>query len=266
MRPSLLPLGVRGLLLPACLLALTACSKSDTPGAPIGSAQTTSGPKPTGATGLIGAAKIGGQVLFHGPVPAFREPSAPFPECGERTPQDPLQVSQSGGVANAFVYIKDGLPPGDYPLPTAPVLLDQKACDYHPRVFGIRAGQPLQIRNSDPVLHNVHSRGAGAGLAGGPNAFNVAMPVQGMSTTRSFPEPQVPVSIGCDVHPWMRAFAGVVSHPFFAVTGADGSFSLENLPAGTYTLEAWHERLGRTTAQVIVSANAAAQVQLEFKP
>jgi len=216
--------------------------------------------------GATGSSRITGVVSFHGPVPAFREPVAPFPECGQRTPQDPLRVSAAGQVANAFVYVRDGLAPGDYPLPPEPVLLDQKACDYQPRVFGIRAGQTLLVRNSDNVLHNVHARGAGAGLAGGPDAFNVAMPVQGGTVKRNFPEPQVPVAIGCDVHPWMRAFAGVVTHPFFAVTGDDGAFSLGGLPAGTYTLEAWHERLGRTSAQVTVGADQTQLVQLEFKP
>jgi len=218
------------------------------------------------APGLTGNARITGSIFFHGPVPAFREPSAPFPECGARTPQDPLHVSTDGRVANVFVYVKDGLPPGEYPLPAEPVLLDQKACDYHPRVFGIRAGQALTVRNSDDLLHNVHARGAGAGLSGGPDAFNVAMPVQGATVTRNFPLAQVPVAIGCDVHPWMRAYAGVVANPFFAVTGDDGTFSLTGLPAGTYTIEAWHERLGRATASVTVSGSETVVSNLEFKP
>jgi len=243
------------------LLSLFACRPSSN-GEPVKSAPTSNAPT---APGLRGTARITGDVLFHGPVPAFREPAAPFPECGERKPQDPLHVT-AGRVANAFVYIKEGLPPGDYPLPSTPVLLDQQACDYHPRVFGIRAGQPLLIKNSDPLLHNVHSHGAGAGLSGGANAFNVAMPVQGATATRSFPEAQVPVAIVCDVHPWMRAFAGVVNHPFFAVTGDDGAFSLDGLPAGTYTVEAWHERLGRATAVVTLGGAETALAHLEFKP
>jgi Carboxypeptidase regulatory-like domain len=162
--------------------------------------------------------------------------------------------------------VREGLPPGDYPVPAAPVELDQKECDYLPRVFGIRPGQPLSIKNSDNLLHNVNARGSGAGLSRGPNAFNVAMPLQGLKTTRSFGEPQVAVTITCDVHPWMRAYAGVVPHPFFAVTDASGAFAIGGLPAGSYTLEAWHERLGKTTVQVTVAEGARAEAALEFKP
>ena len=224
---------------------------------------TTNAPRVEGARGN---ARITGSVLFRGPVPTFREPSAPFPDCGERTPQDPLRVSSEGRVANVFVYIKEGLPPGDYALPTAPILLDQRACDYHPRVFGIRAGQQLVIRNSDKLLHNVRSHGDGAGLTQSANTFNVAMPNEGMTLTKIFPEAQVPVALNCDVHPWMRAYAGVVAHPFFAVTGDDGTFSLSGLPAGTYTLEAWHERLGRTSVTIKLGADESANANLEFKP
>ncbi len=216
--------------------------------------------------GARGNSRITGSVLFRGPVPTFREPSAPFPECGARTPQDPLRVSGDGHLANAFVYIKDGLPPGDYALPTAPVLLDQRGCDYLPRVFGIRAGQQLVIKNSDKLLHNVRSHADGAGLTQSANSFNVAMPNEGMTLTKTFPEAQVPVALNCDVHPWMRAYGGVVAHPFFAVTGDDGAFSLSGLPAGTYTLEAWHERLGRTSMTIKLGADESASAQLEFKP
>ena len=222
---------------------------------------TPSAPAHPGATGN---ARITGGVFFRGPIPEAREPSAPFPECGQRTPQNPLEV-KDGRVANVFVYVKDGLPPGDYPIPSEPVLLDQKSCDFHPRVFGIRAGQTLQMRNSDDVLHNVDARG-NAGLSRGPNAFSVAMPIKDMTLTRKFAEAQVPVQIVCDVHPWMKSFAGVITNPFWAVTDENGAFSLNGLPAGSYTLEAWHERLGKLTAQVTVGANETRMVNLEFKP
>jgi len=245
-------------------LSLSACHSGSDASRPAGA--TPPSAKQVAAPGLTGTGRITGQIFFRGPVPQFREPSAPFPECGTRTPQDPLHVSAEGRVANVFVYVKDGLPPGTYPLPSEPVQLDQKACDYHPRVFGIRAGQPLVIKNSDDLLHNVHARGAGAGLAGGPDSFNVAMPVQNMTATRTFPDAQVPVAIVCDVHPWMRAFAGVVTNPFYAVTGDDGTYSLNGLPPGTYTVEAWHERLGRTTAQIALGGSETLVSNLEFKP
>ena len=153
-----------------------------------------------------------------------------------------MAVSSSGGVADAFVWIKDGLPPGTYPVPSEAVTLDQKGCEYRPRVFGIRAGQTLVLANSDPILHNVHAPG-----------FNVPLPSVGARVSRKFPRPEVMATITCDVHPWMRAYAGVTPHPFFAVTGADGTFSIPNLPAGSYTLQVWHEKLGMTEQKVTLA-------------
>lgn len=206
-----------------------------------------------------------GRVFFRGPVPDPGEAPHPFPECKGR-PQRALVVAEGGGLQNAFVWVKEGLPPGAYPVPTTPVELNQKECEFEPRVFGIRPGQPLLLRNSDPLLHNVHARGQGAGFSRGPNTFNKAMPIQNSKLTVALEVQQVAVTITCDVHSWMRAYAGVVDHPFFAVTDAAGSFSLEGLPAGHYTLEAWHERLGRTTAQVELAEGGTGEAVLEFKP
>ena len=219
-----------------------------------------------GVPGKTGTSTIAGRVLFTGPAPESREPAVTFPECARRIAVPPLVVGAGGALANAFVWVKDGLPPGDYPVPADKVTLDQHDCEYSPHVFGIRPGQALEVRNGDNLLHNVNARGSGAGLSRGPNAFNVAMPLQGLKVTRRFGEPQVAVTITCDVHPWMRSYAGVVPHPFFAVTGADGAFSLVGLPAGSYTLEAWHERLGRVTAEAAVAEGGNAQAVLEFKP
>jgi plastocyanin len=152
-----------------------------------------------------------------------------------------------GEIAEAFVWIREGLPEGDYPIPADPVVIDQRGCEYSPHVVGVRAGQPVAFRNDDDALHNVHALGRGS------NQFNFGMPLAGMETRRTFPLPQVMVAIGCDVHPWMRAYAGVVQHPFFAVTGADGRYALQGLPAGSYTVEAWQEALPRTTVVVSVA-------------
>jgi hypothetical protein len=116
--------------------------------------------------------------------------------------------------------------------------LNQTACRYEPHVFGIRAGQTLEIVNSDPTLHNVHA------LPASQPEFNLGMPVQNMRLKKKFEKPEVMVKFKCDVHPWMSAYAGVVAHPFFAVSGPDGTFTLPDLPEGQYVLEAWHENLG----------------------
>lgn len=196
---------------------------------------------------------IEGTVRYQGPALAPDRPPAAFaPDCGK--PPAPRTLALGGGAARdgvegALIWVSEGVPEGDYPVPAQPATLDQSGCAYRPRVFGIRAGQPLAIVNSDPVLHNVHALGVGGGLLSrGANAFNVAMPVQGMRVVRRFEAAQVPVTLTCDVHPWMRAFAGVFTHPFFAVSGPSGAFRIEGLPPGRYTLSAWHERLG-TRAQ-----------------
>lgn len=155
-------------------------------------------------------------------------------------------VNDNGTLKNVFVYVKEGLQ-GDYPPPSEPVVLDQKGCWYSPHVFGIQVNQPLQIINSDPTLHNVHA------MAEKSRSFNLGMPIQGMKFTKKFDQPEVMVTFKCDVHPWMRAYAGVLPHPFYSVTGDDGAYEIKELPAGTYVLEAWHEKYGTQTQEVTVT-------------
>jgi hypothetical protein len=152
------------------------------------------------------------------------------------------------------VWIRDGLPEGDYPIPQTPVTLDQRSCEFVPRVFGIRVGQPLVLTSSDPFLHNVH---AAAG-------FNVPMPSAGMRVQERFPSSGVMTPIRCDVHNWMRGFAGVVPHPFWAVTRDDGSFTIAQLPPGQYTVETWQERLGWRRQKVSLSGNETRNISIDY--
>jgi uncharacterized protein (DUF2141 family) len=172
--------------------------------------------------------------------------------------KEEVLVGADKGLANVFVYVKSGIN-GTYPPPPSPATIDQKGCTYHPHVFGMVAGQSLEILNSDATLHNIHS------LPEKNEAFNLGMPVQGMKYTKKFDKPEVMVRIKCDVHGWMSAFCGVVAHPFFAVTAADGTYTIKNLPAGTYTIEAWHEKFGTQTQQVTVGATDSKAVPFTFK-
>ena len=162
-------------------------------------------------------------------------------------------------LENVFVYVKDGLGNYAYDTPTDTATIDQHNCRYHPHVFGVRVGQPITILNSDPTLHNIHA------LPKGNSEFNTGQPVQGMKTTHTFDKPEIMVPFKCDVHGWMNAYVGVLDHPYFAVSDKDGKFEIKNLPPGTYTIEAWHEKLGTMTQSVTIAAKDSKEITFVFK-
>lgn len=165
-------------------------------------------------------------------------------------------VGDQGGLANVFVHVTTGLDKHSFPVPDEPVVVDQQRCWYTPRVVGVRVGQPLHVLNSDPLLHNVRAE------AQINQPFNQGQPVQGVRYQHTFSTAEVMVPLRCDVHAWMNAWVGVVAHPYFAVTGPDGRFSLPNLPAGTYSVEAWHEAAGAASGTVTVEARGVATLDL----
>jgi plastocyanin len=166
-------------------------------------------------------------------------------------------VGDEGKLGNVFVYVK-GAP--SRPAPSEPVVLEQKGCTYHPHVFGIQVGEDFVVRNDDQSLHNIHA------TPSLNDEFNQSQPFQGMEMTKKFDKVEVMVPFKCDVHPWMSAYVGVLDHPFFAVSANDGSFTIDNVPPGTYTIEAWHEKFGTRTAEVTVEDGAAAGVTFDFTP
>ena len=162
-------------------------------------------------------------------------------------------------LGNVFVYVKDGLGNYVFDPPTDMAKIDQMSCRYHPHVFGVRVGQPIEILNSDPTLHNIHA------LPKANSEFNNGQPIQGMKMTHTFTAKEVMVPFKCDVHGWMNAYVGVMDHPYFATTGKDGSFDLKGLPPGTYTIEAWHEKLGAMTQSVTLGAKESKDGNFAFK-
>jgi plastocyanin len=173
--------------------------------------------------------------------------------------QETYMVGSDGkSLANVFVYVKDGLGNYMFDTPTEPAQIDQQACRYHPHVFGMMVGQTLEILNSDPTLHNIHA------LPKGNQEFNTGQPIQGMKTTHVFTKPEVMVPFKCDVHGWMNAYVGVLPHPFFAVSAADGTYTIKGLPPGTYTIEAWHEKLGTKTQSVTIGASESKTADFSF--
>ena len=172
--------------------------------------------------------------------------------------QETYEVTD-GKLGNVFVYVKDGLGNYIYDAPAEPARIDQKDCRYHPHVFGMRVNQPLEILNSDPTLHNIHA------LPKANQEFNNGQPIQGMKMNHTFTAKEVMVPFKCDVHGWMNAYVGVLDHPYFAVTDKDGKFELKTVPPGTYTIEAWHEKLGALTQSVTLGAKETKEISFTFK-
>jgi plastocyanin len=229
-------------------------SSSETPAAP-----------PPPAFDPSTAASLTGHVTFDGTLPPADvirmdgDPKCVAAAQGEERRTE-LFVSDDGkSLGNVFIYVKDGLPQRMYAVPSAPVVFDQQKCRYVPRVLGVQVGQAVEIRNSDPLLHNVHGEGAVN------QPFDYGQPLQGIKTTHTFTTREVMIPVKCQVHNWMRGYIGVVEHPFFAVTDGSGRFSIPQLPPGTYTVEAWHERLGTQTQQITVAAKDAKTLDFTFK-
>ena len=243
-----------------CLCAAVAACSGDPSksGEPSSPAAAPDAKKVDGAT----AATIKGKVTFEGAVPANPViQMASDPACGTAEVRAETFMVDNGALQNVFVHIKDGL--GNkfiFDTPTEPVKLDQKGCRYTPHVVGLRVTQPLEVSNSDETMHNVH------GMPETNREFNQGQPVVGMKNTVAFTAPEVMIPFKCDVHGWMIAYVGVVSHPYFAVTDKAGTFELKTIPPGTYEVEAWHEKLGRQTQTVTLGEKDSKEITFTFKP
>lgn len=215
------------------------------------------------AAGQPGTGSIKGSIVIAGRIPGNSiirmgvDPKCAQLNAGARVLQAAVAATADGHLGNVFVRLRGTFPAT--PVPKEPVLIDQQKCIYAPRVVGVRVGQTLQIRNSDELLHNVHSSSTGA------NSFNIGQPKAGLVYSFTPKAEEVMVRLGCDVHRWMTAYVGVVTNPYFAVSGADGTFTIDKVPAGTYTVEAWHEQLGVVTGTVAVKGGTTAAVTLIYR-
>jgi hypothetical protein len=234
--------------------ATTASAATGTAAAPAGT-----------AAAPAGGASIAGKISFSGTAPAMENlkmDADNYCKMNHPTPVKSQEVTvNNGGLEWVLVYVKSGLPAGGkYPAPSEPIVLDQVGCMYTPHVFGVRAGQPVKIVNSDSTLHNIHP------LPAVNTQFNIGMPLKGMSQTKVFDKVELPpFHIKCDVHKWMSAYCGVFDNPFFAVSDKDGNYKITGLPAGTYVIEAWHEKYGPQDQNVTVTGTETKTADFSFK-
>ena len=250
-----------GVMVAAFALLLGALTAACGDGSPENAAPAAPIANPVDATT---AGNVAGRITFAGTPPkpgVVRMDSDPncVQSGGAAATDEAVVVGDAGALRNVFVYVKDGLGTLRFPVPATPIVMDQKGCHYVPHVLGAQLGQNLEIVNSDLTLHNVHA------IPKANQEFNMGQPLPGMKHTHQFSTKEVMVPFKCDVHPWMRAYIGVLDHPYFAVTGADGAFDLTGLPPGTYTVEAWHETLGTQTRTVTIGERESKDITFSFK-
>jgi plastocyanin len=201
-------------------------------------------------------------VRYSGEVPApERINMSGTPACEQAHPEPVYDTSlevRDGKVANAVVFVERGLGERAFASPEAPVVIDQKGCLYDPRVAATMVGQPVEFHNSDREAHNVRGRPERV------KAWNFMISRQNASRTLTFDRPEVGIRVGCDIHPWMVAYLSIFSHPYFAVTAADGTATLQNLPPGDYTVAVWHEKLGRKERAVELEPRGVVEVELPY--
>lgn len=263
--PSRLPISIATAL---AILTVASCSQPEKPAAPAASpvapaAQAEAAPASAGPVDPGTAGSISVTVKLDGPAPE-RQPvpvgsvAACAAHWGGNPPLSTAVLVKDGLVQNSFVHIRSGLKNHEYPKAEQPVELDQVGCIYTPRVVGVRVNQPVNILNSDSMLHNVHT------VSKANRPFNIAQPFKGKMDTKVFGKPEVMIKTKCDVHPWMAAFIGVVDHPYFGVTGEKGEVTISGVPPGTYQLEAWHEVFGTLTQEVTVGEKETVAAAFTF--
>lgn len=253
-------LGAAGLgVLPACTKEEAPAPPSTTPPAAAAAPEAAKPPPPAPAPVQVsGRGTVRGVVKFTGEAPAMADiaPSAD-PACEGMALKEQAVLVKEGKLQNVLVRVR-GPVPGAPTAPAEPVVVDQTKCTYLPRVQGAVSGQQLLVKNSDGTMHNVR------GLVGTKAVFNMAQPPSAPPVTKPMPGEVELLQLKCDVHPWMRGYIAVSPHPYFATTREDGAFSLEGVPEGTYTLEAWHETLGTKTADITVKDGAVSEASFEF--
>lgn len=212
---------------------------------------------------ILTAGGVKGTIKFEGKVPSMKPLNMNADQTcvalnSEEVRSEWLLVGDKGELKNVFVYVKEGIKE-KYDPPAEHAVIDQKGCMYIPHVLGVQVGQEVDILNSDGTLHNVHS------IPKVNREFNIAMPKFRKKLTTKFDQTEIMIPLKCDIHLWMGAWVGIMEHPFLSVIGEDGTFEISDVPDGTYTLEAWHERLGSQTAEVTITEGSVEITNFTFK-
>jgi plastocyanin len=218
-------------------------------------------PPPT--TSTTGAASVKGVVKFEGTVPKSKLISmSADPSCAKQHPSavfaEEVMTDSKGDLQNVIVFVSEGLGDRTFDAPTEPVVVEQKGCMYMPHVLAVRANQTLHLVNDDFTSHNIHPTPAN-------NREWNKVELPGSTMDETFSRPEIAIPVKCNIHPWMRGYIAVFKHPYFIVTGKNGSFDLTNLPPGTYMIEAWHEKLGTATQKITIGAGETKNLDFVFK-
>ena len=211
------------------------------------------------------AGSISGTISFKGAAPQrVKIDMSQDPACAMSAGENDAEqyvVGKKGALANVYVYVKAGLPPNvSFPAKTEPVVVDQKGCRYVPHVVAVQVGEPVEFRNSDPTMHNVHTLPAVQGNA----SSDISQGPMGAPQSETFSQPEVMLPVRCNNHPWMNAFVNVSATPFFAVTDKDGKFEIKGLPPGVYTIAAVHEKMGEQLMQVTIASQTVSAANFSY--
>jgi plastocyanin len=242
------------LVIALCSLSLRSNSQS----------ATNSGMSSVASGGSTSGASVLGKVKFDGTLPKT-EPirMQSDPACAKEHAQpmhsEEIVAGADGTLENVIVFVSQGLENRSFEVPHAAALMQQKGCMYEPHVVALRAGQTLRVVNSDNTTHNIHPQPANN------REWNKAQ-IPGQPIEDTFAREEVSIPVKCNIHPWMRSYIAVFKHPYFSVTGKDGTFDLANLPPGEYTIEAWQEKLGTLTQHVRVGQGENKTIEFVFKP
>lgn len=247
------------LLLFACLVALTtwACSSTQ-------QTQNVAPAKPTPIDeSTVGS--VTGTIYFHGTPPnRFPILMGEDPVCvqlhhGKTVRVVDGKVNANGTLPNAFVYVETGAEKYVFAPPASPVVLHQQGCMYSPHVFGIMVGQGLEVENNDPTTHNIHP------MPAHNRQWNISQLPGAAPLHERFDHPEVMIPVKCSQHPWMKCYIGVMRNPFYAVTGSDGSYTIEGLPPGAYTIRVWTATFGTQSQPVTIGPNRTVTLNFTFK-